>query len=183
MNVEKQVGDVDLGLRGEVCGWVDEKLVAVGIQIVSPPPEAPGPSSILGLFSLGWRQEKILGEEEKALDPQPRAKARMENTGNGFHAGVTSHLCKVHSPQQTPESCHEPILSPGIFCFNQLILTVNPVGLQAGPHVPFLSWRLTLGTHAEKQCLSGFKPQDDASWSWLGVLGVMMDLGLLGVTV
>lgn len=70
VNIEKQIGCVDLGLGGEVCGWVDGKLVAVGIQMVAPPSEARWPSSILGLFSVRWRQEKVWGGGEKAL-PYP----------------------------------------------------------------------------------------------------------------
>lgn len=83
--------DVDLGLRGEVCGWgqwevgihgVDGKLVA--IEMVDSPPEAPWPSNIFSLFSLRWRQEKELRRKRR---PPPRAKAKMENIRHGFHIG------------------------------------------------------------------------------------------------
>lgn len=50
---------------------VDGKLVAMGIQMVDFPPEAPWPSSILSLFSLGCYQEKVLGRERGFGLPGP----------------------------------------------------------------------------------------------------------------
>lgn len=105
-----------------------------------------------------------------------------------FHIGTTSHLGKVQSSQLGPRACpswslsHEPMLSLRTLCSSQLI-PVNPVGLQAGAHVALLPWRLTQGSLAEKSCLSGFKAQGDVGWGWLGALGVMTDLELLGVIV
>lgn len=36
------------------------------------------------------------------LGPLPRATVGVENMRNGFHTGVTSHLCKAQSPQPGP---------------------------------------------------------------------------------
>lgn len=85
-------GDVDLGLRGGPwLGSMGSCYPWGGWEVGShrdggfpPSPEAPWPSSIFSLFSLGWRQEKELGRKRR---PPPRAKARVENIRHGFHTG------------------------------------------------------------------------------------------------
>lgn len=158
VNTEKQIGGVGLGLGGEVCGWVDGKLV---VQMVAPPSGAPGPGSILGFFSVRWRQEKVWGGEvEKRFCSTPRPPTQSYSRSGKYEkwvpyrSDITSLQSAFSSTRtQSPsisESFQTAILSLRILCFSQLIPAVNPIGLQAGTHVPFLPWGLTLGTHAEK---------------------------------
>lgn len=167
---------MDLGLGGEGCSlgeWVYRWWM----------PAAPF------LASSHWgRDRRFQGRKEGFGSPTRSYIAGVENMRHEFHIGTTSHLGKVHSPQPGHRArpswslSHEPMLSLRTLRSSQLI-PVNPLGLQESTHVALLPWRLTQGFLAEKSCLSSFRAQGDVGWGWLGALGVMMNLGLLGVIV
>lgn len=89
---------------------VDGKLIA--IEMVNSPPEAPWPSNIFSLFSLGWRQEKELGRK----DPYPELKQGWKILDMGsiqeniisLQSSFSSTGPRAH-PSRSPS--HEPIFS------------------------------------------------------------------------
>lgn len=103
-------------------------------------------------------RRESFGEEEKSLGPSTQSQSKEENMSHGCYAGATSHLCQVRSPQPGPRahpSCspsHEPILSLTVLSSSWLLSMVNPLGMQAGAHVPPLSWSPGAGRWGFSSC-------------------------------
>lgn len=127
--------------RGLRLAW-SWKVGSCAIEMGDPHQKHHGLAVFLASF-----QRRALGRKRRFWAPPPRTRARAGKYAAWFHAGVTSHLCEVCSPQPAPESIQHIFLHISPYSAPESLAPEASiscsVGMQAGVHVPLLPWRLT----------------------------------------